>query len=97
MPKLAGQGANPTSLCIAADRHFKQLHAATCHPQGPDAGLSRARPPVFGPRKDRMVRQARHWGMARLEGILSVIMETDLALRSARPVPLSIRQRVAWL
>ncbi|MCP5075516.1 MAG: DNA polymerase III subunit delta [Rhodobacteraceae bacterium] len=87
LKRLAGQGVNPTSLCINATRHFRTLHGAGSHPQGPNAALSRARPPVFGPRKDRMVRQAGKWGSQRLEKALEVLMDTDLALRSPRPLP----------
>lgn len=87
LSRLSGQGVNPTTLCIGATRHFKTLHVAASYPQGPDAALARARPPVFGARKDRMARQARNWGMHRLESALDVLMETDLALRSSRPVP----------
>jgi len=85
--RLAGQGVNATALCIGATRHFRMLHAAASDPQGPDVGFSRARPPVFGPRKDRLVRQARGWGGQRLEKALQVLMDTDLMLRSSRPVP----------
>lgn len=87
LKRLAGQGVSPTALCIGATRHFRQLHAATCDPQGPDVGFSRARPPVFGPRKDRLVRQARGWGRPRLEMALAELMDTDLTLRSPKPVP----------
>ena len=87
LKRLAGQGANPTGLCINATRHFRALHAASGHPQGADTALARARPPVFGPRKDRMVKQVRGWGGPRLEKALEVLMDTDLALRSPRPVP----------
>ena len=51
--RLFGQGMNPTTLCIAATRHFRNLHLAASHPSGPDVALSRARPPVFGHRKDQ--------------------------------------------
>ncbi len=87
MHRLAAQGVNPTTLCIGATRHFKQLHAAATSDQGPEAALTRARPPVFGPRRDRMIRQARTWGGPRLEAVLQVLTDTDLALRSSRPVP----------
>jgi DNA polymerase-3 subunit delta len=87
LSRLAGQGVNPTALCIGATRHFRMLHAAASDPQGPDVGFSRTRPPVFGPRKDRLVRQARGWGTARLEKALQELMDTDLMLRSSRPVP----------
>jgi DNA polymerase III subunit delta len=87
LSRLAGQGVSATALCIGAMRHFRLLYAAASDPQGPDAGFSRARPPVFGLRKDRLVRQARGWGSARLEKALQELMDTDLMLRSSRPVP----------
>ncbi|MDB9727028.1 DNA polymerase III subunit delta [Amylibacter sp.] len=85
--RLFGQGTNPTTLCIAATRHFRNLHSAAAHPSGPDVALSRARPPVFGQRKDRMVRQARGWGGIRLEKALGVLINTDLSLRSSSKAP----------
>ena len=87
LKRLAGQGVNPTGLCIGATRHFRILHTASAHPNGPEAALTQARPPVFGPRRDRLARQARGWGSVRLEQALVVLMDTDLALRSPRPVP----------
>ena len=41
------------------------------------------RPPVFGPRRDKVLRQAQGWGVERLQQALTVITETDLSLRSA--------------
>ena len=85
--RLFGQGINPTTLCIAVTRHFRNLHSAASHPSGPDIGLSRARPPVFGLRKERMVRQVRQWGGMRLEKALGVLTDTDLSLRSSSKAP----------
>ncbi|WP_068110014.1 DNA polymerase III subunit delta [Tropicimonas marinistellae] len=83
MQKLGGQGETPVGLIIAATRHFRALHAAAADPKGPAAGLARQRPPVFGPRRDRMIRQAQDWGLMRLERALPQLVDTDLALRSA--------------
>jgi DNA polymerase-3 subunit delta len=87
MSRLKGQGVNPTTICIGATRHFRTLHLAASHPGGPEAGLSSARPPVFGPRRDRMSRQARAMGMRKLETVLGILTDTDLGLRSSRPIP----------
>lgn len=87
MRRLEGQGIQPTRLCIDALRHFRALHAAASDPGGPAAGIARARPPVFGPRRDRLLRQAQGWGARRLEDALSLIVETDLTLRSASRAP----------
>jgi len=87
MGRIAAQGVTPVSLCIGATRHFRQLHAAASAEGGPSQGIATLRPPVFGPRRDRMVRQAGAWGMHRLEQALGVLIETDLTLRSAARAP----------
>jgi DNA polymerase-3 subunit delta len=83
MSKLAGQGINAVLLCITATRHFRALHAASSDPKGAAAGIARAKPPIFGPRRDKMVQQADGWGQRRLEMALPILIETDLLLRSA--------------
>ncbi len=87
MRKLQGQGLQPVGLCIGATRHFRTLHAAASDPGGPAAGMSRARPPVYGPRRDQMIRQAQSWGIHRLETALQMLTETDLSLRSSQRAP----------
>ena len=87
MQRLDGAGTAPVTLAIAATRHFRALHAAASDPDGPASGLARLRPPVFGPRRDRMARQAREWGGAKLEEALHLLVETDLSLRSASRAP----------
>lgn len=84
---LAARGGSPTGLTIAAGRHFRALHAAATAADGPEAALSRARPPVFGPRRARMAAQARALGEGELEKALTLIVEAELALRSSRPLP----------
>ncbi len=81
--RLQAQGTNPVSLCIGATRHFRMLYVAASDPGGAAAGAGRLRPPVYGKRRDRIVRQAQNWGPARLETALSVLTDTDLQLRSA--------------
>jgi len=85
--RLSQQGVAPVTLCISALRHFRALHFAAAHPNGPAAGLQAMRPPVFGPRRDRMARQAGRWGRDALETALSMLVETDLTLRSASTAP----------
>ncbi|QFS84461.1 DNA polymerase III subunit delta [Roseivivax sp. THAF40] len=83
MQRLGAQGTNPVTLVIMATRHFRALHAAASDPGGAAAGIARARPPIFGPRRDRMLRQAQGWGARKLEQALTVLTDTDLSLRSA--------------
>lgn len=83
MKRLRAQGVQPVTLCMAASRHFRALYTAASDPDGAAKGMSRMRPPVFGPRRDRMLRQAQAWGAARLEHALALLTDTDLQLRSA--------------
>ncbi len=85
--RLGARGSGPVALCVATARHFRMLHAAASHPGGAEAALARQRPPVFGPRRDRILRQARAWGAPALERALTVLTDTDLAIRSSRPWP----------
>lgn len=83
MAKLQAQGTQPVGLCIGATRHFRALYTAASDPGGAAQGISRMRPPIFGPRRDRMVRQASGWGPIKLEQALTILTDTDLQLRSA--------------
>jgi DNA polymerase-3 subunit delta len=87
MQKIEGQGIDPVTLSIFTMRHFRALHAAASDPGGAASGIARARPPIFGPRRDKMTRQAQGWGMYKLEVALSVLTDTDLTLRSASRAP----------
>lgn len=87
MRRIEGQGIAPVTLAIRTMQHFRALHAAASDPGGAAAGIGRIRPPVFGPRRDRMLRQAQGLGLRNLEQALALIVETDLTLRSASKAP----------
>lgn len=82
MRRLAAQGVTPVAVCIAALRHVRLMHAAAA-----DAGgAARLRGLPFRGR-DALAGQAARWGLARIEAALSVLVETDLTLRSAARAP----------
>lgn len=83
MRRLIAQGVAPVTLLIMGTRHFRTLFAIASAPGGPAQGIGKLRPPIFGPRRDRMLRQAQNWSASRLEGALTLLMDTDLTLRSA--------------
>lgn len=83
--RLEGQGTQPVTICIAALRHFRILHAAASDPGGPGVGIQKAR--VSFKQKDAMGRQAGHWGGRVLEAAVSLLLETDLTLRSSSKAP----------
>lgn len=84
---LSAQGVAPVTLCIGAMRHFRRLHVVASDPGGVAAGIGRLRPPVFGPRRDKITRQASNWGRDKLERALTALTDVDLQLRSASTAP----------
>lgn len=85
MRRLEGQGTSAVTICIQTLRHFRSLHVAASDPGGAQAGMNKAR--IFGPRRDAAQRQASQWGMRPLEAALSLLVDTDLTLRSASRAP----------
>ncbi|MFY1707198.1 DNA polymerase III subunit delta [Tritonibacter scottomollicae] len=81
--RLQAQGTNAVSLCIGATRHFRTLYTIASHPGGPAQGIGGLRPPLYGKRRDRMLRQAQGWGAQKLQNALTLLTDTDLQLRSA--------------
>jgi DNA polymerase-3 subunit delta len=85
--RLYAQGVGPVAICIAAIRHFRALHQIASATGGPAEGLGRMRPPVWGPRRDALLRQAQAWGVEPLEKAIMQLLDTDLKLRSALTSP----------
>ena len=83
MERLVSQGIQPVALCIGANLHFRTLFKIATDPGGPAAGIGRLRPPVFGPRRDRLMRQAQSWGAAKSKTAVKMLTDLDLTLRSA--------------
>ena len=83
--RLEGQGTSPVTLCIGAMRHFRTLHAAAAAPGGVDAYFQWVK--MAPKQKAALQRQAANWGLKNLEGALSLLVETDLTLRSASRAP----------
>lgn len=85
--RLYAQGVSPVTLSIMALRHFRAIHTVLSDPGGPSAGVGRLRPPLFGPRRDAVIRQAGSWGREKSEKALIVLIDTDLQLRSTSKAP----------
>ncbi|MBL4813157.1 MAG: DNA polymerase III subunit delta [Rhodobacteraceae bacterium] len=85
--RLTAQGTTPVSLCIMLTRHFRSLHVLASGSGGPANTIGRMRPPIWGPRRDQMIRQAGRWGSPRLEVALRLLIDTDLKLRSSDRTP----------
>lgn len=85
LQRVVGQGTSAVTICIGALSHFKSLHAAACDPAGPTAALKWTRGNFK--QKEAMARQARAWRAPELERALSLLVETDLTLRSTSRAP----------
>ncbi len=84
--RLEAQGSAAVTLCIAAMRHFRALHIAVTDAGGVSSGIAKARGVPFKAR-EAMQRQASNWGTRKLEDAITLLVETDLTLRSASRAP----------
>ena len=80
--RLRSQGVLPVTLIIAATRHFKILFSIATNQKGTSTGAAALRPPVYGPRKERLINQAQTWGPEKIKSAIKIITATDLQLRS---------------
>ena len=85
--RLCSQGYAPISICIIAQRMFRNIFLVASDPSGPEFGIARIRPPVLGRKKQRLLRQAIHWKTRGAEFALLRLGRTDRYLRSGRPIP----------
>lgn len=85
--RLYAQGMQPVRICLMTLSHFRMMHRAASDSGGVSAGVGRLRPPVFGPRRDKLIRQTGNWGTDRLESALRQLVDADLMLRSSHPAP----------
>jgi DNA polymerase-3 subunit delta len=83
MGRLKSQGILPVTLIISATRHFKALFSIISNPGGLSAGATALRPPLYGPRKDALIKQAQKWGTTKIKIALKILTDTDLQLRSS--------------
>lgn len=85
--RTAGKGGAPGSVAMALGRAFRQLHALAASPDGAEGALNRMRPPLYGPRRDALLRASRLWRGAQLEAALAHILDAELLLRATNEVP----------
>ncbi|MEM1343845.1 MAG: DNA polymerase III subunit delta [Pseudomonadota bacterium] len=85
LARLSAAGTAPSTTILSMGRHLRQLLTLALAPGGPRSGVERLRPPVFGPRRDRLVGEAELWRAGRAETGLRLIHACELALRRAGP------------
>ena len=81
--RLRSQGILPVTVIIAATRHFKVVFSIISNPGGVNAGAAALRPPIYGPRKDALIKQTQKWGQEKIKMAIKILTATDLQLRSA--------------
>lgn len=83
MRRLVMQGTQPVTMCISLTRHFKMLFTIASHPDGITQGLNKLRPPLYGPRRNRVQNQSKIWPLRKAKLAMDVLIDLDLKLRSA--------------
>ncbi len=85
--KLTKQDREPVRVCLFAKSKFRNILTVASHEKGPDVGITKIKPPLFGPRQQSMLRQAALWGTAGAEWALLELIEVDKIIRGAGSKP----------
>lgn len=94
--RIMASGVTAVGLVLALQRHFRQLLLAAGVDGGPEAGLGRIRPPLWGARRDAMRAQLQRWRIERIEMAIRLLFDVDSRLRSEEQVPdLALVERCA--
>lgn len=80
--RLGTGGTAPEQMLRVVARHFRMLLGVAVDPGGPEAGLGRVRPPLFGPRRRAAGAQISRWGAPRLEAANRLLFQTERLLRT---------------
>ncbi len=85
--KLTAQEGNPVGLCLQAEAIFRRILRVAADPNGIETAVGRLRPPVFGPRRQQLINQARSWGVPGARFALCELTGADLELRGGGRTP----------
>ncbi|MEM8792693.1 MAG: DNA polymerase III subunit delta [Pseudomonadota bacterium] len=84
--KVTAGGTNAIQIMIQTSRRFRDLVSVSGADDGIDAAIGRLRPPVFGPRRQRVAAAVWRWG-TKLESATRLLYTTERQLRSAGSRP----------
>ncbi|MEO0620602.1 MAG: DNA polymerase III subunit delta [Pseudomonadota bacterium] len=87
LARLASAGTSPQGALSAVSRQMRRVLTLAADPGGPSAAVDRLRPPVRGPRRDRLIGDLRRWPQPRAEAALRQLHDTERQLRSSGPRP----------
>lgn len=85
--KLSKQDSDPVRVCLFFKRKFRNILTVASHKQGPQAGLAKIKPPLFGPRRQNTLRQSALWGISGAERALRELARVDKIIRGAGTKP----------
>ncbi len=83
--RLEIQGQSSIAVTRNLSWRFRQLHIVAAAGSA-EAAISKLRPPVFGARRDTLMKAARSWPVRRVEGALRLILDLDDQLRGSAGV-----------
>jgi len=88
--KLSKQDSEPVRVCLFSKRKFRNILTVASHASGPEAGLSKIKPPLFGPRRNNILRQSRLWGASGAEWALLELTKVDQIIRGSGTKPVEV-------
>ena len=97
--RSASAGVSPISILMALNRQFARLEAAAHHvARGASASdaMKKLRPPVFFMEQRAFERRLQRWSAAKVEKAMEMLLETELAAKTASAPQHELIERTAF-
>ena len=86
---LMNTGFSPNQIIHLLNNHFTTLHKLSLNIKHPDIVLRKTFPPLFGRRKDQIIKHSRIWSTKRIEHALGIIYIVEKQIRLSQKLDAS--------
>ena len=87
--RLFTSGLKPNKILNSASRHFVLLHKLSLSRYNPDFVLSKNYPPLFGARRNQVLKQSEIWSTQMIERALDIIGQLEKKMRESSQIGLN--------
>lgn len=81
LARMESQGQSTVSITISLSRRLRAIHYLLSQAGNPGQAINSLRPPIYGPRRDMLLNQAKLWPRKSVETALRLVLELDDSLR----------------
>ena len=87
--RLFASGIKPNKILNSTSRYFVLLHKLSLSPSNPDLVLNKNYPPLFGNKRNQIIKNSKVWSTLMIEHALDLIAQLEKKMRSSSHIELN--------